>query len=85
MQQEVQAERLVRSVGAFHRFLEAISFSWEGELNVAEVARECAVGCKTVEGFVRIPEDLPPAYWLPMFSKLGGLFREEGDPRLLTH
>jgi predicted AAA+ superfamily ATPase len=49
LQQEVQAEALVRNVSAFARFLEAISFSHGSLLNLAEVARECQVGRKTVE------------------------------------
>lgn len=68
-QQEVQNERMVRDIGAFHRFLEAISFSHAAALNVSEVARECAVGRKTVEGFVEILEDLLLAFRLPVFSR----------------
>lgn len=69
VQQEVQSEGLVRNLGAFHRFLEAVSFSHAAPLNVTEVARECAVGRKTVEGFVGIVEDLLLAYRLPVFDK----------------
>lgn len=68
-QQEVQNEGMVRDIGAFHRFLEAISFSHAAVLNVTEVARECAVGRKTVEGFVEILEDLLLAFRLPVFSR----------------
>lgn len=68
-QQEVQSEGLVRDIGAFHRFLEAISFSQAAVLNVNEVARECAVGRKTVEGFVEILEDLLLAFRLPVFAR----------------
>lgn len=68
-QQEVQSEGLVRDIGAFHRFLEAISFSQAAVLNVNEVARECAVGRKTVEGFVGILEDLLLAFRLPVFAR----------------
>lgn len=67
--QEVQSEGLVRNLGAFHRFLEAVSFSHAAPLNVTEVARDCAVGRKTVEGFVSIIEDLLLAYRLPVFAK----------------
>lgn len=69
VQQEVQSEGLIRNLGAFHRFLEAVSFSHAAPLNVTEVARECAVGRKTVEGFVGILEDLLLAYRLPVFDK----------------
>lgn len=69
MQQEVQAEGLVRNAGAFHRFLEAISFAHGAALNVSEVARECAVSRKTVEGFVEIVGDLLLAFRVPVFTK----------------
>lgn len=46
LREEVQAEGLVRSVEAFNRFLEAVSFSHGSLLNIAEVARECeTAGC----------------------------------------
>ena len=41
LEQEVQAEGLTRNIGNFARFLEAISFSHGGLLNVSAVAREC--------------------------------------------
>lgn len=44
LHEEVQAEALARQVGAFARFLEAISLSHGGLLNLSEVARECQVG-----------------------------------------
>ena len=69
VQQEVQTEGLVRDLGAFHRFLEAISFSHGAVLNVSEVARECAVRRKTVEGFIEIVEDLLLAFRLPVFAR----------------
>lgn len=72
IQQEVQSEGLVRNLGGFHRFLEAVSFSHAAPLNVTEVARDCAVGRKTVEGFVAIIEDLLLAYRLPVFTKRPG-------------
>ena len=71
VQQEVQAEGLVRDLGAFHRFLEAISFSHAAVLNASEVARECAVRRKTVEGFIEIVEDLLLAFRLPVFARRG--------------
>ena len=48
VQQEVQAEGLIRNTGASYRFLEAISLAHASALNVSEVARECAVSPKTV-------------------------------------
>lgn len=69
VQQEVQAEGLVRDLGAFHRFLEAISFSHAAVLNTSDVARECSVRRKTVEGFIEIVEDLLLAFRLPVFAR----------------
>jgi uncharacterized protein len=62
-------EALVRDVGAFARFLEAISFSHGSMLNLAEVARECQVSRKTVEGYLGILEDLLLAFRLPVFRR----------------
>ena len=67
--QEVRAEGLTRDVGAFARFLEAISFSQGGQLNLAAVARECEVERRTVTAYVSILEDLLMAFRLPVFRK----------------
>jgi uncharacterized protein len=69
LREEVQAEALVRDIGAFARFLESISFSQGSLLNLAEVARDCQVGRKTVEGYLGILEDLLLSFRLPVFSK----------------
>ncbi len=69
LREEVQAEALVRDVGSFARFLEAISFSHGALLNLAEVARECQVGRKTVQGYLEILEDLLLSFRLPVFTK----------------
>lgn len=69
LREEVQAERLTRSVGDFARFLEAASFSHAAQLNVANVARECQVERKTVASYVGILEDLLLAARLPAFTR----------------
>ena len=69
LDQEVRAEGLTRNVGGFTRFLEAISFSHGGQLNVSAVARECEVERKVVAGYVGILEDLLLAFRLPVFRK----------------
>jgi len=69
VKEEVQAEALVRDLGDFHRFLEAASFSQASVLNVSEVARECQVGRKTVEGYLGVLEDLLLAFQVPVFAK----------------
>lgn len=69
LQEEIQAEALVRDIGAFARFLESISFSQGASLNLAAIARDCQVGRKTVEGYLRILEDLLLAFRVPVFSR----------------
>ena len=69
LREEVQAEGLVRNVGNFARFLEAISFSHASLLNTSEVARECQVNRKTVDGFVDVLEDLLLGFRLQVFTK----------------
>ncbi len=69
LREEVQMEGLVRNVGSFSRFLEAISFSQAGVLNLANVARECHVNRKTVEGYLEILEDLLLAFRVPVFAR----------------
>ena len=69
LQLEVQAEGLVRNIGDFVRFLEAISFSHGSVLNISNVARECAVERKTVTGYLSVLEDLLLSFQIPVFSK----------------
>ena len=69
LHEEVQMEGLVRNIGNFARFLEVISFSHGAVLNTSQVARDCQVGRKTVEGYIEILEDLLLAYRLPVFTK----------------
>ncbi|MFY9821713.1 MAG: AAA family ATPase [Thermoanaerobaculia bacterium] len=67
--EEVQMEGLVRRFDGFARFLETVSFSHAAVLNVSEVARECQVSRKTVEGYLEILEDLLLAFQVPVFTK----------------
>ena len=69
LREEVQMEGLVRHIGNFSRFLESISFSHGGVLNVSSVARDCQIERKTVEGYISILEDLHLAFLVPVFSK----------------
>ncbi|WP_254217053.1 DUF4143 domain-containing protein [Synechococcus sp. CCY 9618] len=65
----MQAEVLVRELGGFTRFLEAISFSNGSTLNLSAVARECQVGRKSVENYLGILDDLVLAFRLSVFSR----------------
>jgi len=69
LKEEVQLEGLVRRFERFALFLEAISFSHGAVLNVSEVARECQVSRKTVEGYLGILGDLLLAFQIPVFTK----------------
>ncbi|MBI5554973.1 MAG: ATP-binding protein [Elusimicrobia bacterium] len=69
VREEVQMEGLVRNIGNFSRFLEAISFSHGSLLNTSNVSRECEVERKVVESYITILEDLLLAFRIPVFSK----------------
>lgn len=69
VKEEVQMEGLVRNIGGFSRFLEAISFSHASLLSLSNVARECEIERKVVEGYVGILEDLLLGFRLPVFTK----------------
>ena len=72
IKEEVQAEGVVRDVGNFSRFLEAVSFSHAAMLNTSNVSRECEVERKTVQGYIDILKDLLLAFLVPVFSKRAG-------------
>ena len=69
LREEVQMEGLVRNIGNFSRFLEAVTFSHASILNVSNVAQECGVERKTVEGYVEILEDILLGWRLQVFTK----------------
>ena len=69
LREEVLQEGLLRNLAAFARFLESASFSQASVLNMANVARECAVPAKVVEDYFSILEDLLIAVRLPVFTR----------------
>ena len=69
LREEVQMEGLVRNIGNFSRFLEAISFSHASILNLSNVARDCMVERKVVEGYLAILEDILLGYRLSVFTR----------------
>ncbi len=69
VREEVQMEGLVRNISGFSRFLEAVSFSHGAVLNISNVARECEIERKVVEGYISILEDLLLSFRLPVFTK----------------
>ena len=69
LEEEVQREGWARNISGFARFLEAVSFSHASVLNLSNVARECQVERKTVQGYVEVLEDLLLSFRLPVFTK----------------
>lgn len=69
LDQEVRVEGITRDMGAFNRFLEAVSFSHASQLNVSAVARECEIERKVVTGYLGILEDLLLSFRLPVFRR----------------
>lgn len=69
LREEVLQEGLTRNLGAFARFLEAISFSQGALLNISAVAADCHVERKVVEDYVTILEDLLIGVRVPSFQK----------------
>ncbi len=69
LDEEVRQEGWTRNIGAFARFLEAVSFSQACVLNVANVSRECQVERKTVAAYIEILEDLLLSYRVPVFTR----------------
>lgn len=69
LREEVKMEGVVRNIGDFSRFLEAISFSHASVLNISAVARECQVNRKTVEGYLQVLEDLLLSHRIPPFTR----------------
>ncbi len=67
--EEVRSDGNVRKLGAFNRFLEAVSLSHATVLNIANVARECQVERKSVEGYISILEDMHLAFRIPVFRR----------------
>lgn len=65
LQEEVQAEALVRQIGSFTRFLEVAARLNGQVVNVSGVARDAAVARPTVQDFFQILVDTLLATWLP--------------------
>lgn len=78
MDEEVKQEGYVRNLASFSRFLQAASLSQAGVLNVADIARDCAVERKVVENYFSILEDLLLAHRIPVFAK-------KAKRRLMNH
>jgi len=69
LHEEVQMEGLVRNIGNFAKFLQAMSFSQAAVLNLVNVSREVQGSRKTVEGYLDVMEDLLLGFRLEVFAK----------------
>jgi predicted AAA+ superfamily ATPase len=69
LKEEVQSEGIVRNVGDFARFMEAMSFSHASLINTSNIARECQIARKTVDGYLLILEDLLLSFQLQVFRR----------------
>ncbi len=78
VQEEVHLEGYVRNICSFYRFLETVSYAHGSILNISNVARECQVERKVVEGYIKILEDILLAFKIPVFTK-------EAKRALVTH
>ena len=65
---EVQWEGRIRNLGAFSRFLEAIAFSNGEIINYSNIARECHVNMKTVQGYIELLCDMFLGYIIYPFA-----------------
>ncbi len=68
LEEEVKTENWVRNIGHFSRFLEVMSFSHGAILNVSNIARECEVSRKLIEGYLDVLQDLLLSFQLPVFT-----------------
>jgi len=69
LKEEVKAERLVKNLSAFSRFLEAMTYSHGEVLNLSNMSRESGVKRSTCDGYLEILEDLLLGYRIPIFKK----------------
>ena len=69
LNEEVKQEGLVRQIGDFTRFLYAAALTHGQQLNITNVAQDCQVKRKTVEGYFAILDDLLIGTLLPVFTR----------------
>jgi len=67
---EIQWESRIRQLGAFGRFLEAISFSNGEILNYSNIGRKAAVSVKTVQSYVQLLVEMLIGYLIFLLQKV---------------
>ena len=68
LREEVQAEALVRNVGAFARLLDLVAASSGRILNLHALCKDAALGYETARRYVEILEDTLVAFRVPAWS-----------------
>ena len=69
LQEEIQAEALVRNLSSFSKFLDASAFCSGELLNYSNVASDCGIDAKTVKGYFQILYDTLLGYEVPPYAK----------------
>lgn len=70
LKEEIKEEALVRSLDAFHRFLEVAALT-DGEIiNNQNIAQECGVHASTASSYFDILEDTLVGYRIPAYTKV---------------
>lgn len=69
LNEEIQAEALVRRIPAFAKFMESVALSHGELINYSNIARDCGVSSKTVREYYVILEDTLLGHTLPPWRK----------------
>lgn len=69
LEEEINAEALVRNIPSFARFLDAVSLAHGQLINYANIARECGVSPKTAREYYQILQDTLLGHELPPWRK----------------
>ena len=69
LQQEIQAEAVVRKVPSFARFLKSAAFMSGRMLNFAELSNDAAIPASTIREYYYILEDTLLGFFLPAWTK----------------
>lgn len=69
LKEEIQAEGIVRQLPAFARFLDVAAAGFTEILNYSNVARECGLSVRGVQGHYDILEDTMIGHRLPAWNK----------------
>ena len=69
LREEIAAEGLVRNLPSFSEFLDVAALSDGEQVNVASIARDCAVSSPTAKAYFDILVDTMLGRWLPAYRK----------------